>query len=142
MKKNTVVGNLDIIDLTDNNFTNIAQRTRKVRIWTPKYYNENSDLKYPVVYFHDGQNIFDNATSYSGEWEADETMTSLIEKGFKGAILVGIDNTLERLGEYTYKLDFLDTFYELDENTHDFSREMNRLSFFKKSQVNTRVQNV
>jgi len=50
---------------------------------------------------HDGQNLFDNATSYSGEWGVDEYLDSIFKKGKKEVIVVGIDNGLnKRMNEY------------------------------------------
>jgi predicted alpha/beta superfamily hydrolase len=45
-----------------------------------------------VLYMHDGQNIFDAAGSYSGEWQVDETMEALSAEGIE-AIVVGIANS-------------------------------------------------
>jgi predicted alpha/beta superfamily hydrolase len=56
----------------------------------PSYDKTNKD--YPVLYMHDGQNIFDAATSYSGEWQVDETMEALSVDGIE-AIVVGIANS-------------------------------------------------
>jgi alpha-glucosidase len=50
----------------------------------------------------DGQNLFDATTSFSGEWQVDETLNSLFTQGDYGAIVVGIDNGgIERLNEYS-----------------------------------------
>lgn len=50
---------------------------------------------------HDGQNLFDNATSYSGEWGIDEYLDSIFSLGEKEVIVVGIDNGLsKRMNEY------------------------------------------
>ena len=50
----------------------------------------------------DGQNLFDNATSFSGEWQIDETLNTLFSQGNYGAIVVGIDNGgADRLNEYS-----------------------------------------
>ncbi|GGL04083.1 alpha/beta hydrolase-fold protein [Deinococcus radiotolerans] len=65
--------------------------TRPVLVWLPPSYYTDSGRRYPVVYFHDGQNVFDAATSYSGEWGADETLTALTAQGTE-AIAVGIPN--------------------------------------------------
>jgi len=63
--------------------------------------SENGDHRYPVIYFHDGQNMFDSHTSYVGEWEADETLEILAEDGIE-VIAVGIPNAgEERLDEYS-----------------------------------------
>ncbi len=69
---------------------------RIVRVWLPPGYNEqtNADRRYPLLLMHDGQNLFDAATSAFGtEWRADETATALIEASkIEPVILVGIDN--------------------------------------------------
>ncbi len=76
---------------------------RSLRIYLPPSYNENNLKSYPVLYMHDAQNLFENATSAFGvEWEVDETMDQLIGSGdIKEAIIVGIDNTNNRMSEYT-----------------------------------------
>ena len=75
--------------------------TRRIWIYLPEGYSE-SDEKYPVIYMHDGQNLFDNSTSFSGEWKIDETIDSLTSNGAKKAIVIGIDNGgKERINEYT-----------------------------------------
>jgi predicted alpha/beta superfamily hydrolase len=65
--------------------------TRRIWIYLPMNY-ETSDEKYPVLYMHDGQNLFDVLTSYSGEWGVDETMQKLEKEGKLKLIIVGIDN--------------------------------------------------
>ena len=66
-------------------------RTRTLRIYLPPSY-ATSDRRYPVIYMHDGQNLFDAAISYAGEWGVDEAMDELARtQGFE-AIVVGIDN--------------------------------------------------
>lgn len=80
----------------------IPQLGRKRRIWTylPKDY-ATGKKKYPVVYMQDGQNLFNEQTAFAGEWHIDETLDSIIEKGGKGAIIIGIDNGSEkRMTEY------------------------------------------
>jgi Predicted hydrolase of the alpha/beta superfamily len=58
-------------------------------------YSADPERRYPVVYFHDGQNVFDAATSFSGEWGADEVLTDLAREGLE-AIAIGIPNGGER----------------------------------------------
>ncbi|TAE91317.1 MAG: T9SS C-terminal target domain-containing protein [Bacteroidetes bacterium] len=54
------------------------------------------------MYMHDGQNLFDAATSFSGEWGIDETLAAKEKTGDKGCIVVGIDNGGgSRLDEYS-----------------------------------------
>jgi predicted alpha/beta superfamily hydrolase len=56
--------------------------------------------RYPVLYFHDGQNLFDERTSYAGEWHLDETLEALAADGIE-AIAVGIPNARHRrMDEY------------------------------------------
>lgn len=66
-------------------------RQRTLRLYLPPDYAQ-SDRRYPVIYMHDGQNLFDAATSYAGEWEVDETLNALAAAGKLEAIVVGIDN--------------------------------------------------
>lgn len=76
-------------------------RNRKIWIYLPPDY-ETSTKTYPVIYMQDGQNLFDNTTSFSGEWQVDETMNALFAAGDYGAIIIGIDNGgSERINEYT-----------------------------------------
>lgn len=73
--------------------------TRDVLVYLPPSYWD-TDKRYPVIYMHDGQNLFDRATSFVGEWEVDETMQSLAEEGLE-AIVVGLPNMdKERIHEY------------------------------------------
>lgn len=75
--------------------------TRKVWIYLPPDYYTTTKT-YPVLYMQDGQNLFDNATSFSGEWQIDETLNQLHSQGNYGAIVVGIDNGGgSRLDEYS-----------------------------------------
>jgi predicted alpha/beta superfamily hydrolase len=59
------------------------------------------DRLYPVIYMHDGQNLFDPATSFSGSWNVDVSMAEASLEGLD-AIVVGIPNMgKERLAEYS-----------------------------------------
>lgn len=74
---------------------------RKIWLYLPPDYFTTTKT-YPVLYMQDGQNLFDNATSFSGEWEVDETLNTLFQQGNYGAIVVGIDNGgADRLNEYS-----------------------------------------
>lgn len=66
-------------------------RSRQLRIYLPPGYHERTD-RYPVVYMHDGQNLFDEATSFAGEWGIDETLDELARTKGTRLIVVGIDN--------------------------------------------------
>ncbi len=60
---------------------------RSIRIHLPENYDE-SRKRYPVLYMHDAQNLFDAKTSFAGEWRVDETLDSLDAQ----VIVVGIDH--------------------------------------------------
>jgi alpha-glucosidase len=75
--------------------------TRRIWLYLPPDY-ATSTKNYPVLYMQDGQNLFDNLTSFSGEWQVDETLNTLFNQGDYGAIVVGIDNGGgDRLNEYS-----------------------------------------
>ena len=73
---------------------------RNVVVWLPDSYP--ADRHYDVIYMHDGQMLFDANTSWNHqEWQVDEVIGNLIQKGtIRPCIVVGIDNTDNRLGEY------------------------------------------
>ncbi|MBD5358603.1 MAG: alpha/beta hydrolase [Bacteroides sp.] len=65
-----------------------------VDIWTPEGYEATSAKTYPVVYAHDGQNLFDSAFSYAGvPWAIDKACSLLAtDSDFVMPIIVGINN--------------------------------------------------
>lgn len=74
---------------------------RAIDIWLPPNYH-CSDRRFPVLYMHDGQNLFDPALSYSGvPWAVDHTIVWLAHEGrIAETIVVGIWNTPRRRREY------------------------------------------
>ena len=74
-------------------------RTRKIWMYLPPGY-ATGKKRYPVLYMHDGQNIFDDYTSAFGEWGVDECLDSMIANGIPPAIVVGIENGAKRVNEY------------------------------------------
>jgi predicted alpha/beta superfamily hydrolase len=78
---------------------------RDIIIYLPPGYNASPEVRYPVLYMNDGQNLFDSATAFLGnEWGLDETAERLIGAAeIRPLIIVGIYNTgLQRVAEYTY----------------------------------------
>lgn len=65
--------------------------TKKIWIYLPKNYN-STQKKYPVIYMHDAQNLFDAKTSFVGEWNVDEKLDSLNAQ----VIVVGIEHGNEK----------------------------------------------
>ena len=95
----TALPNVSI--LSDTFFMPQLGRKRRIWIYLPNDY-QVSEKKYPVLYMHDGQNLFDNQTSFAGEWGIDESMNALEKSGFSGCIVVGIDNGgAQRINEYS-----------------------------------------
>ena len=86
-----------------NFHSNYLGNKRDVFVWLPPSYTLIPDKKYPVLYMHDGQNLIDPDTSFLGvDWQVDETVTKLIKAGrLKEIIIVGINNTEDRLEEYS-----------------------------------------
>ena len=82
---------------------------RDVLVYLPPGYEKEKRRRYPVLYLHDGQNLFDGATSFipGQEWRVDETAQALItSKAIEPLIIVGIYNTgKERVEEYTPSAD-------------------------------------
>lgn len=76
---------------------------RTVLVWLPPGYDADADRRYPVLYMHDGNNVFDAATSFAGvEWGADESAARLIAAGkIEPLIIVAIYNNADRVAEYT-----------------------------------------
>jgi len=73
-------------------------RQRRVWIYLPAGY-QSSKRKYPVIYMHDGQNLFDEYTSGYGEWGIDEILDKFPDK--KECVVVGIDHGGDyRITEY------------------------------------------
>jgi len=76
-------------------------RSRRIRVLLPANYDNSTD-HYPVLYMHDGQNLFSASESFAGEWEVDEALASFESDGYNGAIVVALDNGGGfRIEEYT-----------------------------------------
>jgi predicted alpha/beta superfamily hydrolase len=96
--RNSTAGkNVHIVDTAF--FIPELNRYRRVWIYLPPTYT-GSKKRYPVLYMQDGQNVFDEKTSFSGEWGVDETLDSLGEQHGE-MIVVAVDNGGEkRMQEY------------------------------------------
>lgn len=101
--RSTVVGDLRVWVETS------IEPSRSIRVWLPPSYGQLDDKglprRFPVLYMLDGQNLFDAATSAFGiEWEIDESLTRGIATGeVAEMIVVGIDNSAQRIEEYTHQ---------------------------------------
>lgn len=70
------------------------QTKKKIWVYLPLNY-EKSTKKYPVIYMHDAQNLFDSESAFAGEWNLDETLDSLKAK----VIVIGIEHGNEKRTE-------------------------------------------
>ncbi|MFG0305301.1 MAG: alpha/beta hydrolase-fold protein [Phycisphaerales bacterium JB040] len=94
-QQSTITG--DVTRVTFPQFLN----GRGVWVYLPPGYHDTTRT-YPVLYMHDGPNLFDDATSFAGEWGVDETLEALIAAGeVEPIIVVGIENSAARISEYT-----------------------------------------
>ena len=74
--------------------------TRDILVYLPPSY-PTANRTYSTLYMHDGQNLFDEATSFAGEWRVDEALEEMAHDGIE-AIVVGVPNTgANRLQEYS-----------------------------------------
>lgn len=74
--------------------------SRDLHIYLPPGY-ETSEQRYPVMYMHDGQNLFDHHLSFSGAWGANDAADAAARLGYP-VIMVGIANVGEsRINEYS-----------------------------------------
>ena len=90
--------------------SNILPDDRAISVYLPAKYKEQVALRFPVFYLHDGQNLFDDKTSYvpGCTWRAHTSADELTDAGLiRPVILVGIANTgVRRMAEYTPTRDF------------------------------------
>ncbi len=99
MEKKISTASKNVHILKSNFFIPQLKRHRRIWIYLPASYSQ-SKKSYPVLYMQDGQNIFDDATSFSGEWGVDETLDTLALE-VEQSIVVGIDNGGDkRVNEY------------------------------------------
>ncbi len=66
-----------------------------VDVWLPDGYKANCCKKYPVVYMHDGQNLYDASTTWNHQsWEIDSVVCAGVASGkFEAPIVVGIHSS-------------------------------------------------
>lgn len=98
--QHTDYSNVSVV--TDSFFMPSLNRYRRVWVYLPTDYNSSGSKRYPVLYMHDGQNIFDQGTSFAGEWGVDESLNVVMQYGNSGVVVVAIDNGgVTRLDEYS-----------------------------------------
>ncbi|MBA3543115.1 MAG: alpha/beta hydrolase [Chthoniobacterales bacterium] len=99
-KKHTLTGNIK----QHRGFeSRILHNRRDILVYLPRGYGRARGRRYPVLYLHDGQNVFDAATAFGGvEWGADETAQRLTrERLIEPLIIVAVPNMGDdRIHEY------------------------------------------
>jgi predicted alpha/beta superfamily hydrolase len=90
----TVVGDVRVLRGVES--PQLGNR-RDLFVYVPR--SHGSGRRFPVLYMHDGNNLFDEPTSHAGEWRVDETMEELADEGLE-AIVVGVPHGADRGGEY------------------------------------------
>ncbi|MGH7714340.1 MAG: alpha/beta hydrolase [Gemmatimonadaceae bacterium] len=94
-------GTLDVIP---NVYSSELDNARDIYVYRPASYSKGNG-GYPVIYMHDGQNLFDPETSYAGEWGVDRAIAHAPRKA-RRALVVGIPNRgMERISEYSPFID-------------------------------------
>ena len=94
------------IEIIEDYYSEVLDNKRKIRIYLPPSYLTQENKYYPVLYVHDGQNVFHGEESYSGEsWDLHKTTAYMIkEELIDEIIIVAIDNMgEERLSEYAHQ---------------------------------------
>lgn len=93
----------------------LCNEERFLRVYLPSNYDfSNPKLKFPVLWMMDGQNLFDDYTSFIGEWKLDELVEERIKNGLSAFIIVGIDSPKEdltRTKEMLMPSSFYSSFY-------------------------------
>jgi predicted alpha/beta superfamily hydrolase len=96
MRAHTIVGHVERLERV---YSPQLNNRRDIQVYLPPSYQQGGG-RYPVIYMHDGQNLFDEVSSFAGEWQVDETLERLSVQGI-AAIVVGIPNMGgERINEY------------------------------------------
>ncbi|HMA02539.1 MAG: alpha/beta hydrolase [Gemmatimonas sp.] len=99
-KPHTLTGNFRMHEGVRSRFLESAH---DIIVYLPPGYDEDVARRYPVLYMQDGQNLFDDATAFSGEWHLDAAAEQTIGAGLVAPlIIVGIYNAgAYRIDEYT-----------------------------------------
>lgn len=93
-QKNTIFGQIITFELPMESFTD--RRWRTIRVWLPESYD--GSRRFPVLYLHDGQNLFDETDSHNNSWHVNWEMNQLCKEQLP-AIIVGVDNAATRMSE-------------------------------------------
>ncbi|GAB4032432.1 alpha/beta hydrolase [Spirosoma gilvum] len=77
-------------------------RHRRIWVYLPPTYEQNPEQRYPVLYMHDAQNLFDGTETGSENWHVDHALNRLYANTGWACIVVGIEHgETFRLAEYS-----------------------------------------
>src|SRR5215510_12721432 len=98
-------GNADERLLKQEVGSKFLNASRTIRIYLPASYRQQADRRYPVLYLHDGQNVFSSAGTNIcfgwGSWALDKTVDELCTaRRMREIIMVAVDHTRSRYKEY------------------------------------------
>jgi predicted alpha/beta superfamily hydrolase len=89
-----------VLQTLPNFYSPQLDNRRDILVQLPASY-QDGDRTYPVLYMQDGQNLFDPATSYAGDWRLGKVMAAAVRRGHE-AIVVGIPHMgNQRVTEYS-----------------------------------------
>ncbi len=97
--RHTLTGDIRVVK--DVHFDSLGRYVDLI-VYLPPSYETALEKRFPVLYMHDGQNLFDEVTAYAGEWQVDESCETLAREHGLELIVVGIPNAgRRRLLEYS-----------------------------------------
>lgn len=115
LREKKLMGDKGRIHIIEQFHATKLNNDRTIYVYLPAGYDTETEERYPVIYMHDGQNIFysirenqENTNELSGfipsSWRVDETADKLIAEGMiSKLIIVGISHKEDRAGEYTHR---------------------------------------
>ena len=87
--------------LRDSMLIGYQNEKRTIHIYVPPNYEKDSLVRYPVIYFLDGRSSFNDLECNGPEWQIDEVINAAAANGEQTAIVIGINNAVDRDAEYT-----------------------------------------
>lgn len=104
MKPQSLIYNEDMTRLELDTYRSLVLpglKRRRVDVWLPELYHQQPDIKLPVLYMHDGQNVFIRSPYVGVGWMAHERIATLAEEDkILPPIVVAMTSTMNRFGEY------------------------------------------
>lgn len=127
-----MIGSSKIIVIHDF-YSRELNNYRNIRVYLPRSYDKDPTRRFPVLYMHDGQNIFEPENNmFHKSWNVHKTADLLINEGLmKEIIIVGIDNNQERSSEYCHIAPEYKTYGRMGAQEYSASREAKGMLYEK-----------